>query len=96
MLFQLAPNLVHQQIDHGVKILGLFLCNDGEAPGFDSNFAVMPEFVNRENQMSLAAAFKQPAEVCEFAFRVQSNRIGGLDVPESHGHVSLIPIGDSR
>ncbi len=46
--------------------------------------------------MCLAGALKQLAEMREFAFRVQANRIGGLDVPESHGHVSLIPIGDSR
>jgi len=96
MLFQLAPNLVHQQIDHGVKILGLLLRDDGEAPGFDSNFTVLPEFVNREDQMSLAGALEQLAEMREFALRVQANRVGGLDVPERHGHVSLIPIGDPR
>src|SRR5258707_8042600 len=70
VLFQLTSNLVDEQIDHRVKILGLFLRGDGQAPGFDSNFTVLPVFVNCENQMNVAGALEQLAEVREFALRV--------------------------
>src|SRR6266481_1782092 len=69
MLLQLAADLVREQIDHRIKILGFFLSDHRHAPGFDGNFAVLPIFVNRENQMSLASPFEQSAKVREFSFR---------------------------
>ena len=71
MFFQLASDFVRQQIDHRIKILGFFLRDHRQTPGFDSNFTVLPIFVNRENQMSLAGPLEQPAEVREFALGVE-------------------------
>src|SRR5258708_13894804 len=49
---------------------------------------MLPIFVNRENQMCLASAFDQLAEVREFSFRVQPDRVGRLDVSKRHRHFS--------
>ena len=62
MVLQLAADFVRQQIDDRIEVLGFFLRGHREAPRFESNFATLPIFVDRENQMRFAGALQDLAD----------------------------------
>ena len=65
--FSWRPTLSVEQIDHRIEVFGIFLRGHRQTPGFDSDFAVLPIFVDRENQMDLsrsASATCRDARIC--------------------------------
>src|SRR5215831_221562 len=71
---KLADNFILKQIDDRVKISRLLLRSRRQSARFDSNFAVLPVFVNREDYVGFTCAFEELPQMREFPFRIATHR----------------------
>src|SRR5579884_4355476 len=84
MLTELASDLVGEQIDDRVEVLGLLLRSDYKVARLEGHLAALPVLVNRKDQMDFASALEEFREMGELALGIPAYRLGRFDVAEGH------------
>src|SRR5262249_3012871 len=78
---KLADDLILKQVDDRVQIFRLLLRRRRQSARFDSNFTVLPVFVNREYHLCLACPLEELPHFREFALRIAAPATARVAVP---------------
>src|SRR5271154_3876077 len=88
MAFELAADLVGEQVDDRVEVLGFFLCGNGQPPQFYRHLAMVAIFIDGQNQVDCASTFEALRDVGQLALGILANRVSRPDMAESDGYRS--------